>query len=899
MAAENVVKWLRECFREDRARSGVRDFFANSVLQRKFLSGREELASDWMPELVLPPSYVQKAGAHAALYRREQEVVYASLFLCGMDDGKPCRTPLILYQGEFGTSANFQIDLSRWRVNPRALELLQTDAEVLTGIFSGGELTEGVIGSVHDWAEQLGVNAEPLWQWPQLADRKAINEAAKRKRLSLYPAAAIGILPRSISSRGVIDELDTLAEVSAGEWSVPLRILLGVEPMQTFPENGKPTLVPALLSQSQERILASSQVNPVTLCHGPPGTGKSFTIAAIALHHVARGEKVLIASRQDSAVDVVQEKIDTMLGSEEVTVRAGRKDHLSRLKSFMEACLAGQMSTDLPYGKELDILLERVKETMDTLYSDELDLEQEWGKALSRGELMADPNPNLLEKIQKSWVQYRVSCRHLLMELTAHLNELYVQRELQLSHYLRKQRKHLLNESVKQDSTRKDFKLMLQALRKYRGSEQEAVFKTMDLGNVLSALPVWLVNLEDVHRVLPLEKDLFDVAIIDESSQCDLAGVLPIMQRAKRIVIAGDTHQLRHMSFLAKSRQKSLAEELGVSDQEQETYNYRDVSLMDHAATAIESQAQVGFLNEHFRSCPRIIAFSNKRFYQNQLQVMRERPWEDQRSALTSRICYGTRDEAGVNQAEIDGLLVELRMLLDQANAKSAATIPTVGILSPFRNQVEAIREAVNAHFENREMNRLLTDHAMLIGTAHSFQGEERDVMFLSLSIDRTVGSATLRFLEREDVFNVAITRARSMQIIYHSLGADDLPGTSMLSSYLRSLDAIGESEITDQPGDAFAKEVAEALKNYDIEVRIGQRVSGVSVDLLLIQGDKVLGIDLIGYPGVTFPAVDRHRTKILRRADFRLLPLGYTEWCTQKEHVIKTICNELDQSLV
>ena len=606
---------------------------------------------------------------------------------------------------------------------------------------------------------------------------------------------------------------------------------------------------------------------------------------------------MLVASRQDSAVDVVQEKIDSMLGGEEVTVRAGRKDHLSRLKRFMEACLAGQMSTELPYGKELDILLERVKDTMGSLYSDELDLEQEWGKALTRGELMADPDPSWLEKIKKAWVKNRVAKRHLLMELTGHLNDLYVQRELQLSHYLRKQRKHLLNESVKADSTRKDFKLMLQALRKYRGSEQEAVFKTMNLGNVLSALPVWLVNLEDVHRVLPLEKDLFDVAIIDESSQCDLAGVLPLIQRAKRIVIAGDRCQLRHMSFLAKSRQRSLANELGVSEADQESYNFRDVSLMDYAANAIESQAQVGFLNEHFRSCPRIISFSNERFYQGQLQIMRERPWEEQHSALSGRFCDGIRDEAGVNQKEIKCLLLELEILLGQSGAKVAATQPSVGILSPFRNQVEAIREAISKHFDNREMNRLLGGHHMLIGTAHSFQGEERDVMFLSLSIDRHVNSSTLRFLERDDVFNVAITRARSMQIIYHSLGAEDLPEGSMLGDYLRSLDEVHSENFEEKTDDAFAREVALALDAYDVEVRFGQRVSGVSVDLLLIQGDRVLGIDLMGYPGVTFPAVDRHRTKILRRANFRLLPLGYTEWCIQKDHVITTILQQLRQT--
>ena len=264
---------------------------------------------------------------------------------------------------------------------------------------------------------------------------------------------------------------------------------------------------------------------------------------------------------------------------------------------------------------------------------------------------------------------------------------------------------------------------------------------------------------------------------------------------------------------------------------------------------------------------------------------------------LLRRFCDGVRDEAGVNQKEIKCLLLELEILLGQSGAKVAATQPSVGILSPFRNQVEAIREAISKHFDNREMNRLLGGHHMLIGTAHSFQGEERDVMFLSLSIDRHVNSSTLRFLERDDVFNVAITRARSMQIIYHSLGAEDLPEGSMLGDYLRSLDEVHSENFEEKTDDAFAREVALALDAYDVEVRFGQRVSGVSVDLLLIQGDRVLGIDLMGYPGVTFPAVDRHRTKILRRANFRLLPLGYTEWCIQKDHVITTILQQLRQT--
>ena len=191
-------------------------------------------------------------------------------------------------------------------------------------------------------------------------------------------------------------------------------------------------------------------------------------------------------------------------------------------------------------------------------------------------------------------------------------------------------------------------------------------------------------------------------------------------------------------------------------------------------------------------------------------------------------------------------------------------------------------------------MNHLLNRHNLLVGTAHSFQGSERDVMFISMCIDSTVGHSTLRFVEREDVFNVSITRAKSMQIVYHSLDADQLPASSLLGEYIRELDIDTRESSHRSSSDHFANEVADTLRKRGIKVNVCQRVAGVSVDLLLMENDNVLGIDLIGYPGETFPAVDLHRCKVLRRAGFRLLPLGYTEWETQKSHALSVMIHEL-----
>ena len=75
----------------------------------------------------------------------------------------------------------------------------------------------------------------------------------------------------------------------------------------------------------------------MTLVIGPPGTGKSYTIACMALEHMARGKSVLIASRKDHAVDVIGQKIETLSGDKGSVIRGGRKKYLAELKTRLQA----------------------------------------------------------------------------------------------------------------------------------------------------------------------------------------------------------------------------------------------------------------------------------------------------------------------------------------------------------------------------------------------------------------------------------------------------------------------------------------------------------------------------------------------------------------------------------
>lgn len=135
-----------------------------------------------------------------------------------------------------------------------------------------------------------------------------------------------------------------------------------------------------------------------------------------------------------------------------------------------------------------------------------------------------------------------------------------------------------------------------------------------------------MTTLPDLSALAPLTPELFELAILDEATQCDMASCLPAFFRARRAAITGDPRQLRHLSFLPRERQRAIGTQWGLNAAELEMYDYREKSILDLMNDSIASQHQVAFLNEHFRSRPPIIAFSNRHFYQGNLKIMTSRP---------------------------------------------------------------------------------------------------------------------------------------------------------------------------------------------------------------------------------------------------------------------------------
>ena len=275
-------------------------------------------------------------------------------------------------------------------------------------------------------------------------------------------------------------------------------------------------------------------------------------------------------------------------------------------------------------------------------------------------------------------------------------------------------------------------------------------------------LPCWAVTSLSVKSSIPFEKHRFDYVIIDEASQCDIASILPLLYRAKRAVIIGDPKQLQHIATLPKNQDVALLSKYKIDLM----WSYSANSLYSLAA-ALVSQDSVIQLKDHFRSCADIIEFSNKEFYDGTLRTATnytslKTPPEEEPGIRWINVSGNTvrpTNGSAYNVEEISQVVRELERIVQTGYAG------TIGVTTPFRRQAELIERAVQ---KNTDLyNKLKWNHEFLADTVHKFQGDERDLMLFSSVITDSATPGAISFLfNTGNLFNVAITRARSSLVV-------------------------------------------------------------------------------------------------------------------------------------
>jgi hypothetical protein len=889
-AIASKIRYLASCHEADNRETGIADLFHEDVRHLHFLEGTEVLLSGLQDGAAVPAEAGLAALEEASAYRRERSLVYAAFVLAG-SMGRRLAAPLLYYPASLHRAevegqevVLLRASISDANLNfPVLAELLgEKNDDALESIlrripacpFLGDSLSE-LIQILADFFPR--VDASALYRYPKLLSDAEVRRAQRGSGIACLPAAAMALIENPRGSRGVLSEL---ARVAASERrSAPLEALFESAPAAAPGSDVGLASIPATLSRSQQKVLQSARRHPLTLVVGPPGTGKSYTVGALALEHVARGDSVLVACRTEQALDVIEKKLESMLGQTTPVLRGGAKDYTRELKNFLARLLSG----GLEIGEVSDASRERPEKRLrrlracdDAIAALERRLAKRNRMESRRGELWLHRHSSgLAERLHHRFLDWRLSREAPSWELAEELESLESKRIAEASAFFESSRRTRIESLLRKH--RAELKRFSDAIRARTSARQDALFEEANLPVLLGAFPLWLSTFRELHRLLPLVPELFDLVIVDEATQSDMASALPALYRARRAAITGDPRQLRHVSFLSRERQRLIGEEHGLSGEEIDRLDYRERSLLDLLDGALASQDQVAFLDEHFRSMPQIIAFSNREFYGGNLRVMTSRPGTLRRRAIELRHVSGSRDEHGVNSAEAEALMAEVAAWVERERGISKSLCHSIGILSPFRDQVELLLATVTRKLDAEAIEK----HDVLVSTAYGFQGEERDVMFLSLAVDAKSHPQAMRHLNQPDVFNVAITRARVHQLLFVSVSAEDCPRESLLARYLSEA-ARDPSQATLSSSlleDAFLEEVAERLKGSGFRAYPAFPVAGMTVDLLVEKEGEEIGIDLVGHPGRFAPAIDLERYRMFRRAGLRILPLPFSSW--------------------
>lgn len=293
---------------------------------------------------------------------------------------------------------------------------------------------------------------------------------------------------------------------------------------------------------------------------------------------------------------------------------------------------------------------------------------------------------------------------------------------------------------------------------------------------VFRLVPCWLASPESVSAIFPL-KEMFDLVIFDEASQCFTERGIPAMYRAKQIIVAGDDKQLRP-SDLYRIRWEDEAEE--------------DPDLEVDSLLALSGRYLMQLpLRSHYRSKSlELIDFSNQHFYDGQLTLL---PDADHINPTEPPVVYHKVD--GIwedNTNEIEALeIVSLVLKMVKSNSDKE-----IGIVCFNAPQQMLILDLLETAFSE---HKIQIPETLIVKNIENVQGDEKDIIIFSIGYAPDKKGklhfhfGSLSVVGGENRLNVAITRAREKIIVVTSILPEQLQvddtknaGPKLLKKYLQ-----------------------------------------------------------------------------------------------------------------
>lgn len=364
---------------------------------------------------------------------------------------------------------------------------------------------------------------------------------------------------------------------------------------------------------------------------------------------------------------------------------------------------------------------------------------------------------------------------------------------------------------------------------------------------ILADLPCLAMTVAEVTKRLHPEPALFDVLIVDEASQLNVAA-LSMLYLAKRAVIIGDDKQISPQHSFVRNAAFEEVQHL-VSALPQRAFFRKGNSFFDHVKLVADRDIQ---LREHFRCQPEIIAFSDAICYRGEdeetgLLPLRQAPKKRLPPLKTDYVSDATIDDKRRNKREAKRLVEYLEQLIGTL-AYIGKTVGVVTLLGDHQHRlIEKLISQSGISPRDKE------DRRLKVGKPADFQGDERDVILLSLVTAPNKSSTiswTPTFTQR---FNVAMSRARDQVVLFHSRTLSELPTGNLQQKLLshcqdykieRSLSKedlpVQENDRVLPPGfrSVLQFDVAQHLFNNGYALLLDYRLGSLVIDLVVERSD-------------------------------------------------------------
>jgi very-short-patch-repair endonuclease len=411
-----------------------------------------------------------------------------------------------------------------------------------------------------------------------------------------------------------------------------------------------------------------------------------------------------------------------------------------------------------------------------------------------------------------------------------------------------------------------------------------------------NAVPVWIMPLSRVTECFDLATARFDVVILDEASQSDSLGLLAFAL-GREVVVVGDHEQVSPYAVgQSTERVHALIDEMLTDIPNKQLYDGK-TSVYDLARQSFGGTIR---LLEHFRCVPDIIQFSNQLCYGGEIRPLREGLSSRVSPALVSHRVKNGKESNGVNRDEALEIasLVSAICKLEEYDGCTIGVICMVGTEQAlYIDSVLSKRLSITEYQQRR----------ILCGNASQFQGDERDIIFLSI-VNSPSDKGPLHLRQRDDarkVFNVAASRARDQLWVVHSLDPQrDLKGGDLrlrLISHVEDPSALRPE--VDRGRKKFRSELEKAvfmtLREAGYQITQRYMVGEYVIDLVVEDGNgNRIALQCDGDREQTMEAVEEEMAfhQMLRRLGWDFIRVRGSEFFRDREEAIKKLQRRLQE---